>query len=395
LASSTTASASASATSPSGLVTISGTVTGQSGHPAPTGVVAAAADGYEVGEATIVAGTGSTSTFTMLVSSGTLAAGNNAINVEYTGDVNYQPSWSNTINIANPLSDFSLVTTAAAVTEASSAATDTINVNSVSGFSGAVALTCSATSGITCSLSPSSVTLATGGSVGAALTLNTTNVTTTGVYSALVTGKDSTGQYVHTLNIVINVPTITTTAGFTLAANGSGAIIIASPGGSDSAPLTVTPTGTFTGAVNLTCAVTSSPSSASDLPTCAVTTPVTLAASTASSATLTVNTTAQTGVLTGEPLNWIRNAGGTVLAALVMFALLPTRRRRLPALLAILTVALVLGAAAGCGGKGTTQSGGSGASGGTTTGGYVVTVTGTDAATGKITSSAPVTVTVN
>ncbi|MGD0905411.1 MAG: hypothetical protein ABR924_21160 [Terracidiphilus sp.] len=79
---------------------------------------------------------------------------------------------------------------------------------------------------------------------------------------------------------------------FTL--SNSGAITV-SPGASGASTITVTPANSFTGTVTLTCAVTTSPSGAANLPTCSLSpTSVTISSTTAQTSTLTAATSAST-----------------------------------------------------------------------------------------------------
>lgn len=75
----------------------------------------------------------------------------------------------------------------------------------------------------------------------------------------------------------------------------------------------------------------------------------------------------------------------------LLFLIVPGRHRSRTLLLALLS-AIVFSATLGCGGSSGT---GLPPSSGTTPGQYLVTVTGTDASTGKLAASTTVTVTVN
>jgi hypothetical protein len=163
----------------------------------------------------------------------------------------------------------------------------------------------------------------------------------------------------------------------------------------NTAKITIQPSGGFTGSVNLTCAVSTAITNPSNLPTCSVTTPVTISGTTAATATLTVNTTAASAALT-QPLERFFLGGGATLAMLLFFGI-PARRRAWRTLLSIVVI-LFIGGVIGCGSKGGSSTGGGNGGGGntgTTPGAYTVTVTGTDAATGKITATTAVSVTVN
>jgi trimeric autotransporter adhesin len=154
----------------------------------------------------------------------------------------------------------------------------------------------------------------------------------------------------------------------------------------------VTPGGGFTGAVNLTCAVTTSISNPNDPPTCGIPLSVSISGTTAATATVTVATTASSTSTSSlaSPLNKFFLGGGATLA-LVFFLGIPGRRRAWRAALSVVALIVIAGAV-GCGGGGGTKTT---TIPGTTAGAYTVTVTGTDAATGKITASTAVSLTVN
>ncbi len=309
--------------SPTTNITITGTVTGQSGHPAPTGGIIIYSSGYSIGNGIplVAPSSGVVSTFSATFNSQTLFQGANFITLQYTGDSTYNIS-ATTLNngtaISNPLSDFTMVpsTTIVPVT-AGSSGTDVINLSSVNGFSGTVNYTCTAASGLTCSLSPTSTAFTSGSSSSATLTIGANSSTTNGNYNVLITGTGPNGLFVHTLSITAVVSGNTTSSGLTL--SNSGAITVPA-GSSGTSNITVASTGGFTGVVNLSCAVTTSPAGATNVPTCAF-----------GHGTLDLTTAA-------------------------------------PSLTSTLTVSTVAA---------------------TTTGSYVVTVTGTDAATGKIMGTTP------
>ena len=169
----------------------------------------------------------------------------------------------------------------------------------------------------------------------------------------------------------------------------SGAITIASPGGSGSSTITVTPVGGFTGPVTMNCAVT--PNTETDTPTCSVGS-VTVSGTTAATATLTVNTTSGAASLKTPQLRSL--LGGGIAMATLLFLVTP-KRRRLTTLLGAVVLMAAIGFSAGCGsgsGGGSTGGGG-GTTGGTTTGAYTVTVTATG--TGVTAATTTVQVTVN
>lgn len=166
------------------------------------------------------------------------------------------------------------------------------------------------------------------------------------------------------------------------------------PGASATTTATLNAGSTYSGTMNLTCALTTSPSGAQSLPTCSLNpASVTLAAGASATATLTVKTTAaSSGALIRPPgLSPWKIGGGAALAGLLLLGI-PLRRRRWLAMLALLSLAVAC-MDIGCGGGGststppvTTQA--------TTAGNYVFKVTGVDATNANVTVSANATVTV-
>jgi hypothetical protein len=159
--------------------------------------------------------------------------------------------------------------------------------------------------------------------------------------------------------------------------------------------ISVAPHGGFTGAVNLTCAVTTSIKGGIDPPTCSVPGSVTIAGTAAATATLSVLTTAGNVGAFQSPLRRFLARGGGVAVALVLLFGIPARRRKWSVMLGLFAFVFIAGAIGCGGGGGGTGTGGGGQSFGTTAGSYTITVTGTDAATGKITANTAVTLTVN
>lgn len=293
------ATATATSTSPSGLVVVTATVTGQPGGLAPTGMLQLASTGssfYALAQIPLPSSSGDSVTVTQTFSSASLFQGTNQIVLQYFPDTSALYNSSATeITIANPLSDFSLVPLTTIVSVPNSGATpgvqtDTIDLSSYNGFTGPVALQCTASGGVTCSLSTNSATLNGGGTASAVVTVNTTAVTKAGTYNVVVTGTDFTGQYIHTVGLQVVTPFITTvgTPTFTLA---GGSITVSAPGGTGSSSISATPAYGFTGSVALSCAVTASPAGATGVPTCSLSPATAVISSTAAaSSNLTVST---------------------------------------------------------------------------------------------------------
>ncbi|WP_263351972.1 Ig-like domain repeat protein [Acidicapsa acidisoli] len=282
--------------SPTTTVTITGSVTGQSGKAAPTGSVYVYSSGYYATGVNIVPGSGDTSTFTINLSSKALFQGTNSITLQYFGDTNYNPSaFVLTAPISNPLSDFSLVpqSTIIAVTAPGDSGTVPINIASVNGFTGPVAITATTNSAIGVNI-PASVTLTAGGSQTVNLSLTSATALGSGTFNVLLTGVDSTGKYVHTLGLELVVGgSVAPTPSFALTSNPTSLPIVAGATTGNTSTITVTPSGGFTGAVSLACAV-SGPSGATSPATCSIPSSVTISGTTAQTATLTVTTTSTT-----------------------------------------------------------------------------------------------------
>jgi hypothetical protein len=157
--------------------------------------------------------------------------------------------------------------------------------------------------------------------------------------------------------------------------------------------LTVTPSGGFTGAVDLTAKLTTQPANANDVPTFALPTSVTISGTTPATATLTVFTTAPTTSALTSPLKNYFLGGGAALAMVLFFGI-PARRRAWRTLFGLF-VAVVLISGVGCSTSTPVNHGGGGQPNpGTTAGTYTFTVTAMDNLTQQITSTTTVTVTV-
>jgi len=322
----------------------------------------------------------------------TTTAGAYAVTVTgVSGSISMPTTVDATVTAYVPPPTFSLSNNGPISFEASASTgnTATISVTPANGFTGAVNLTCAVTttpanptSPATCGVTPS-VTITGAASQNATLTVTTTTTTTAGAYAVTVTG--SSGAISAPTTVTANV-TAYVAPSFALTNSGNITVVPGATTG-NTATITVTPSGGFTGNVTLTAAVTTSPKGATELPTFSfgTTSPVDITGATAGTGTITVFTTpATTGALVrpntrGTP--WYV-AGGTTMACLLLFGI-PARRRRWRAMLGIIALfALLAGGLVSC------ISGSSG----TTTGTYTITVTGTS---GSITQTTTVTVIVN
>ncbi len=153
-------------------VTIAVSVAGSSGQPTPAGVVSLAAANYTAKQ-DLASGA---ATFT--IPANTLSVGNDNVTVSYSGDATYA--------VASGTTSIAVQQVVATMTQPASVApggstSSTINLSASSTYAGTLNLTCtlmSSPSGAqslpTCSISPASVTLASGGNITATLTMKTT-----------------------------------------------------------------------------------------------------------------------------------------------------------------------------------------------------------------------------
>jgi len=502
LASTTTASSSAVSTSPAAAVNISAIVTGQTGKSAPTGTVTIGTSGYEIAQVNLAAVGGDISSGVFAFNSEALLPGANMLTVQYSGDSVYEAS-STTVSVTNGIGPgsqgFALAATPVNITSPGSSAASTVTVAPSDGFTGNVVFTCTVTppSGVTdvptCSAASAAVTGDL--SVNGTLTVNTDAALSVGTYTLNILGTSGgltastsipvvvtvpavpdfalnsspiaiatpgitgtstitvtpSNSFIGTVNLTcsvassalndpptcsisappaiagvgavtatLTVTTVSGTAAGTYTVNVSGtsgsitegtsvsvtvtgpapvpnfalsgvAISNITPGTPATSTITVTPSGGFTSAVALACAVTSNPAGATEIPTCLVTTPPTITGTTAVTATLTVNSTAETTAALGIHLPRSFAIESSVAIASLFFLILPSRRRRMKMLLSLLALAVFAGAVVGCGGASNAPSSGQG-NAGTTPGAYIITITGTS---GTITQTTEVNVSLN
>jgi hypothetical protein len=386
LASTTTATITGSI-SPTTSVTVNGSVTGQSGQPAPTGEIFIIDAGISLHGYLVTPGSGDVSTFSFVLGSQSLAAGDNFLTFLYGGDNVYNPSLFAPANpIVNPLSDFTLVPDSSTVSVAPGSSTSVaINLASVNGFNGAVALTCTLPAGLTCAI-PSPASLSSGGVASASATVSAAAATPEGSYDVLIVGTDSTGKFVHTLGLKAIVGSfISSVPGFAVTNSGNIAVKAGATNGNLSTIAVASMNG-FSGAVSLSCKVTTAISAPNDLPTCSLaSSSVTVSSSDSAGVVLAVNTTASSSSSNRAPMRLWPAAGGTALALLFLGGI-PRRRQGWAKMLSLLVLIVSL-ASVGCG----VSSSGKGNSLGTTPGIYTVTVTG---ASGSLSQNTVVSVSV-
>jgi len=103
--------------------------------------------------------------------------------------------------------DFSISATPSTLPiKAGASGSSTITVTSLNGFSGAVSLGASAPNGFTATLSPSSLTVAPGGSYSSTLSITVPSTAVAGPYTVMVTG--ASGSLTHSATVTVNVQTV-------------------------------------------------------------------------------------------------------------------------------------------------------------------------------------------
>lgn len=347
-------------------------VSGTSGGATPSGSVVLTSGSYASATTPLSAGTAA---FT--IPAGSLAAGSDTLTATYTPDTNssllYGVATGTTqITVAAvPSFTLSASPTAISVPEGGSA-TSTINITAVDGFSGAVTL---AAEGLPSGVSASFADGSTSGTQVLTIAADTSAAVSSGPVNITVTGTSGT------LSAATNVAlTITATPAFAGSAGETTSLSVV-PGATSGNTGTVAVVGTngFTGTVSLTCAVTTTMTGASDMPSCSLNpSSISISGTAPQNATLTVTTTAATSAANQGGMPW-RLPAGAVLAVMI-FCILPARRNW-PASAVILLALISLGVM-GCGGGSGSGGGGGGNGGGTgstgtTAGSYTVTVTGT------------------
>ncbi len=195
-------------------------------------------------------------------------------------------------------------------------------------------------------------------------------------------------------SITVTVTGSSSSSTFALAATNIASLTPGATSGNTST-VTATTTNGYTGTVTLTCALTTSPSGASYLPTCSGPVPSAALTMGGAGSVFTVNTTAASAALLDKKLpgkgRSLFGAGGGAVLALMLFLGVPARRRSWHSMLSVLLLLAALGCMSACNSS-ISVSGSRTA--GTAAGAYTFTVTGTgnDANATKETTTFTVTV---
>jgi subtilase family serine protease len=368
-----TANLSASSITLGDSLTIFATVTPAAGAPTPTGTVSLSSNGKTLTNSV------NSGIATISVLPDWLPVGNDTLALSYSGDYNNNAvtiSPAVTVLKINPSMSLTPSLNSLQANQSLNVQVQLLVVNYVGSPTGTVALT-------------------SGSYISGAVSLVAGMTALTIPANSLAAGADTltvTYSGDSNFNAATGTASVTVTAVPASFAVSADSVNIAAPGATanNTATITVAPAGGFTGSVNLTAEITSSPVSAQYAPTLSFgsTSPVTINGSAAASATLTISTTAPTAASlvpqSRMPSSWY-SAVGTMLAFLTLFGIPARRIRKVRKLLGVtLLLVAVSGWISACGG-----GGGSGGGSipppaptpapGTTAGTYVVTVTAASA----------------
>ncbi len=328
------------------------TLSGGGSNPTPTGSVKLTSGSYSSAVTTLSGGAA-----TIVVPAGSLATGSDTLQASYTPD-------------SSSSSTYSSATGTATVTVTSLAAPPVTVTPSASSISPAQTLLVNITvSAVGSEGTPTgSVALTSGSYASAATALGSGHASITVPAGTLPAGAntltatytpDASSSAIYVTSSGTSRVTVAGTAqtGFTL----TSANVTLEPGATtgNTSAITVTPVGGFTGSVTLTAEISASPAGAADPPTLSfgASSPVVLSGAGASTATLTIVTTAPaTGALARPwiPASRWYAAGGTAMACLLFFCV-PTQKRAWRRFLGVIALAMFAGFAISCssGGAGT------------------------------------------
>jgi hypothetical protein len=362
-------------------LTLSVTVSGGTANPKPTGAVVLSGGGYTSAAVALSSGAA-----TITIPAGSLATGSDTLTVAYTPDRSSSATYnsatgSTSVTVTAQLKSVSTVTVIPAALTITNEQTDAISIT-VAGVSGQATPT-------------GTVTLASG-TYSTEQTLSGGAASITIPAGALSSGADTlTAKYSGDGMYAGSSATASVTvAQVVISASTPSAV---SPGGTTMTSVTFSAGSNYSGTMNVSCTLSSSPTGAQNLPTCALSpTSVVITVGGNGTTVMKVQTTAgsNTALLAPTHMKFLGLGGsGTILAGLLLLGV-PARRRRWMAMMVLLW--FIVGAGViGCAGGGGSNSGSGGSSiPATTAGTYTFTVTGTDLANSIITTSTSVAVTV-
>jgi hypothetical protein len=358
-------------------LTVSVTVSGGSGNAPPAGSVTLTSGSYSSQQNL------ATGTTTFNLAAGALPVGKNTLSATYTPDVAAASAYT----AATQSASVTVVQEPGTIVPTITAKASIATITDLESVQVTVSL-----SGVNGQATPSGSISLSSGAYNAQQTLSSGMATFTIAPGSLSSGANTlTAAYSGDATYATaRATTVVTLAPFVMSVLPLSPV---SPGSSATGSVTLTAGSTYSGTLNLTCSPMASPAGAQGLPTCSLNPgSMNLASGGSGTAVLTVTTTPASPA--SARLNFWPMGGGSILSALIMFGI-PWRRHRWASALMVLLV-MAGGGVIGCGGGG---SGGSQKSvqpntPATTAGSYTFTVTATDAANSKLTTSTNVIVTV-
>ena len=360
---------SASAILASSALTVTVTVSGSGSLGTPTGSVVLAGGGFSASQGL----TGGVATIT--IPANNLSTGTDALTASYSGDSNYSAATgSATVTVTN----------------ASSVTVSPASITVDTGQSLGVTATVTGANGTP----TGTATLAAGGYTSPAATLSSSGTVTLTIPADSLTAGTATVTITYSgdsnYESSAGTATITVIAStYSLAASTPTAV---SPGGTANSTVTVTSAMDYSGTITLSCTATSTPANATNVPACTAGSTVAMTSGKASgTAALTITTTGTTAML--DPLlrgrKWIGADGGGLLACL-LFVGISMRRRNWRGMAGVLALLIALGSLSACGGGSKSTS-----TAQTTPGTYTFTVKGQGNDPASTTESTTFTLTVN
>lgn len=360
-------------------LTITVAVNGAGGKPTPTGSVILNGGGYTSASTLLSGGTASIN-----IPAGSLPAGTVTLSVAYTPDGSSSSTYNSAVGstvvtvtgLGNVASTLTIAPAAATITNQQSVSVPV----AVAGPSGQAAPTgtVSLTSGTYISQQPLS---------GGAASFTIPAGTLGNGANTLVASYTGDGTYAGSSGTA----TVTVTQVVMSASTPSGV----SPGSSTTSTVTLNAGSNYSGTMNVTCSLTTSPAGAQSLPTCSLN-PASLNMTSGGSGStmITVKTTAAstTGQITPNAKKLFGLGGATILAGLLLIGV-PGRFRRAFSVMVLLGFVALAGIS-GCGGGSSNAGSGGSTTPATTAGTYKFTVTATDSVNSTVSASATVAVTV-
>ncbi len=308
-----------------------------------------------------------------------------SVNFTPTDATDYTTAAASVTLTVNPAPGFTLGASPTSVSVAQGGtATSTITITDVRGFSGTVAL---ATTGLPSGVSASFANGSTAGMQVLTLTASTSAATTSSPVTVTITGTSGSLSVNTTVSL-----SITAEPSFAPGSGGTTSMTV-TPGATTGNTGTISVAGRngFSGTVTLTCSVTTSLTGVSDMPGCSLNpTSVTISGSAAQTSTLTVTTTAASSAKNENRSPFWPPASGATLALVLLFVK-PRRRNPLFTVVVLLILIVSTGLMA-CGGGGGGGGGGGSTNPGTTAGSYTITVTGTSGSTSATVGTVALTV---